>query len=64
MDDSSTLASNADRDRVVARLAEAHVDGRLTVEELEELHPGLEGKDHAPECILNPKNWEGKQTVC
>lgn len=32
-----TLASNADRERVVARLAEAHVDGRLTVEELDDL---------------------------
>jgi hypothetical protein len=37
MDKSSTLASNADRERVVARLAEAHVDGRLTVEELDHL---------------------------
>jgi hypothetical protein len=33
--DESTLASNADRDRVVARLADAHVEGRLTVEELD-----------------------------
>ena len=32
-----TLASNADRERAVARLAEAHVEGRLTVEELDEL---------------------------
>jgi hypothetical protein len=31
-----TLASNSDRERVVARLAEAHVEGRLTVEELDE----------------------------
>ncbi len=31
------LASNADRDRVVARLSEAHVEGRLTVEELDQL---------------------------
>ena len=37
MDDASTLASNADRERVVARLAEAHVEGRLTVEELDHL---------------------------
>ncbi len=35
--DESTLASTADRERVVARLADAHVDGRLTVEELEAL---------------------------
>jgi Domain of unknown function (DUF1707) len=33
----STLASNADRERVVARLTDAHVDGRLTVEELDQL---------------------------
>jgi hypothetical protein len=33
----STLASNADRERVVARLSDAHVDGRLTVEELDQL---------------------------
>lgn len=32
-----TLASNTDRDRVVARLADAHVEGRLTVEELDAL---------------------------
>jgi hypothetical protein len=35
--DESTLASNADRERVVARLADAHVEGRLTVEELDAL---------------------------
>jgi hypothetical protein len=35
--DESTLASNADRERVVARLADAHVEGRLTVEELDRL---------------------------
>jgi hypothetical protein len=35
--DESTLASTADRERVVARLADAHVEGRLTVEELEAL---------------------------
>lgn len=35
--DESTLASNADRERVVARLADAHVEGRLTVEELDQL---------------------------
>jgi hypothetical protein len=34
--DETTLASNADRERVVARLAEAHVEGRLTVDELDE----------------------------
>ena len=37
MDEGSTLASNADRERVIARLAEAHVEGRLTVEELDRL---------------------------
>ncbi|HKV67883.1 MAG TPA: DUF1707 domain-containing protein [Gaiellales bacterium] len=47
MDDSSTLASNADRDRVVARLAEAHVDGRLTVEELDH----LTGEAHAARTL-------------
>ena len=31
------LVSNADRERVVARLSDAHVDGRLTVEELDRL---------------------------
>ena len=35
--DESTLASTADRERAVARLADAHVEGRLTVEELEAL---------------------------
>jgi Domain of unknown function (DUF1707) len=35
--DESTLASNADRDRAVARLSQAHVEGRLTVEELDQL---------------------------
>jgi hypothetical protein len=35
--DETTLASNADRERVVSRLAEAHVEGRLTVEELDRL---------------------------
>jgi hypothetical protein len=47
MDDSSTLASNADRERVVARLAEAHVDGRLTVEELDH----LTGEAHAARTL-------------
>lgn len=37
MSDGSTLASNSDRERVVARLAEAHVEGRLTVEDLDRL---------------------------
>jgi hypothetical protein len=37
MGSGSTLASNSDRERVVARLAEAHVEGRLTVGELERL---------------------------
>ena len=35
--DETTLASTADRERVVARLADAHVEGRLTVEELDAL---------------------------
>ena len=43
MDRRSILASNADRERVVARLAEAHVDGRLTVDELDH----LTGEAHA-----------------
>jgi hypothetical protein len=30
----------------------------------EELHPGLNGNDHAPDCPQNPENWKGKQTVC
>ena len=34
--DEPVLASNADRERVLARLADAHVEGRLTVEELDE----------------------------
>jgi hypothetical protein len=47
MSDSFTLASNSDRERVVARLAEAHVDGRLTVEELDR----LTGEAHAARTI-------------
>jgi hypothetical protein len=35
--DESMLVSNADRERVVARLSDAHVEGRLTVDELEQL---------------------------
>jgi hypothetical protein len=35
--DESMLVSNADRERVVARLSDAHVEGRLTVDELERL---------------------------
>jgi len=42
-----TLASTADRERVVARLAEAHVEGRLTVEELDE----LTGRAHAARTL-------------
>ena len=42
-----TLASNADRERIVARLAEAHVEGRLTVEELDE----LTGRAHAARTV-------------
>jgi hypothetical protein len=46
MTDGSTLASNADRERVVGRLSEAHADGRVseahaegrvTVEQLDRL---------------------------
>ncbi len=47
MSDGFTLASNSDRERVVARLAEAHVDGRLTVEELDR----LTGEAHAARTI-------------
>ena len=47
MDDGSTLASNGDRERVVGRLAEAHVDGRLTVEELDH----LTGEAHAARTL-------------
>jgi DUF1707 SHOCT-like domain len=42
-----TLASTADRERVVARLAEAHVEGRLTVEELDD----LTGRAHAARTL-------------
>jgi DUF1707 SHOCT-like domain len=45
----STLASNADRERVVGRLAEAHVEGRLTVEELDE----LTGRAHAARTLAD-----------
>lgn len=44
-----TLASNADRERVVARLAEAHVEGRLTVDELDE----LTGRAHAARTLAD-----------
>jgi DUF1707 SHOCT-like domain len=44
-----TLASNTDRERVVARLADAHVDGRLTVEELDE----LTGRAHAARTLAD-----------
>ncbi|HEY3764539.1 MAG TPA: DUF1707 domain-containing protein [Gaiellales bacterium] len=47
--DESTLASTADRDRVVARLAEAHVDGRLSVDELDE----LTGRAHAARTLAD-----------
>jgi hypothetical protein len=47
MEDGSTLASNADREQVVARLAEAHVEGRLTVEELDH----LTGEAHAARTL-------------
>jgi hypothetical protein len=44
-----TLASNIDRERVVARLAEAHVEGRLTVEELDR----LTGEAHAARTVAD-----------
>jgi hypothetical protein len=45
--DGSTLASNADRERAVARLTDAHVEGRLTVEELDQ----LTGAAHAARTV-------------
>ena len=47
MDEPPTRASNADRERVVARLAAAHVEGRLTVEELDH----LTGEAHAARTL-------------
>ena len=47
MNEPPTLASNSDRERVVARLAEAHVEGRLTVEELDH----LTGEAHAARTL-------------
>ncbi len=47
MDERSTLASNTDRERVVVRLAEAHVEGRLTVDELDR----LTGEAHAARTL-------------
>ncbi len=47
--DESTLASTADRERVVARLAEAHVDGRLSVDELDE----LTGRAHSARTLAD-----------
>jgi hypothetical protein len=47
MSSGSTLASNTDRERVVARLAEAHVEGRLSVEELDR----LTGEAHAARTL-------------
>jgi hypothetical protein len=49
MSNGSTLASNSDRERVVARLAEAHVEGRLTVGELER----LTGEAHAARTLAD-----------
>jgi Domain of unknown function (DUF1707) len=49
--DESTLASNADRERVVARLADAHVPGRLTVEELDQ----LSGAAHSARTLRDPE---------
>jgi hypothetical protein len=49
MSNGSTLASNSDRERVVARLAEAHVEGRLTVGELER----LSGEAHAARTLAD-----------
>jgi hypothetical protein len=36
MDDDAILASDAERDAVLAQLQQAHVEGRLTAEELQE----------------------------
>jgi Domain of unknown function (DUF1707) len=47
MSDGSTLASNNDRERVVARLADAHIEGRLTVDELDR----LTGEAHAARTL-------------
>jgi Domain of unknown function (DUF1707) len=47
MSDGSTLASNNDREQVVARLADAHIEGRLTVEELDR----LTGEAHAARTL-------------
>jgi hypothetical protein len=47
MSDGTTLASNTDRERVVARLADAHIEGRLTVEELDR----LTGEAHAARTL-------------
>jgi hypothetical protein len=47
MNNGSTMASNSGRERVVARLAEAHVEGRLTVEELDR----LTGEAHAARTL-------------
>jgi hypothetical protein len=49
MSDGSTLASNRDRDRTVARLADAHIEGRLTVEELDR----LTGEAHAARTLAD-----------
>jgi len=47
MSNGSALASNTDRERVVARLAEAHLEGRLSVEELDR----LTGEAHAARTL-------------
>jgi Domain of unknown function (DUF1707) len=44
-----TLASNADRERTVSRLAEAHVEGRLTVDELDD----LTGRAHTARTVAD-----------
>ena len=49
MSDGFTLASNRDREEVVARLAEAHVEGRLTVEDLDR----LTGEAHAARTLAD-----------
>jgi hypothetical protein len=49
MSNGSTLASNTDRERVVARLADAHIEGRLTVEELDR----LTGEAHAARTLAD-----------
>ena len=61
--DGSTLASNADRERVVARLSEAHVEGRLTVEELDQLTGAAHTARTLRDLDLVVSNLPGPPTV-